>query len=297
MHAARYAWRRVAGVTSLLVGLTLGCSSAAPAVADSVATTSVLGPNGALPGSADFEVGSRGAAEVMSALGDNATSSMARYEGVSDTAALRGGRIVGSVEATRVITGDVIVMPTHDHGACKPFTETIVPSAGRGIGNAVVWLAGVTRGMQAATPQRAVLTLDRCQLEPRVQRVSLGSTMQVKSRDAMLSRLRFVGIGGIGEPRAEVNFNDAGQIVPSSAVAAAPGVVEVRDYMHPWVRAFVVVAPHPYVAVTTANGEFRFDAVPPGTYTLVVWQEALGVRTRAVRITSGVESRIVVAFP
>jgi hypothetical protein len=53
---------------------------------------------------------------------------------------------------------------------------------------------------------------------------------------------------------------------------------------------------HPFVAVTTANGEFRFDAVPPGTYTLVVWQEKLGVRTHTVRITSGVQTRVRVEY-
>jgi hypothetical protein len=40
--------------------------------------------------------------------------------------------------------------------------------------------------------------------------------------------------------------------------------------------ATIAIAPHPYYALTDTSGAFRFDNVPPGTYTLVVWHE--GVR-------------------
>ncbi|MEZ5421113.1 MAG: carboxypeptidase regulatory-like domain-containing protein [Vicinamibacterales bacterium] len=37
--------------------------------------------------------------------------------------------------------------------------------------------------------------------------------------------------------------------------------------------AFVVVFNHPYFQVTDADGRFRIDNVPPGTYTVVGWHE------------------------
>ena len=47
---------------------------------------------------------------------------------------------------------------------------------------------------------------------------------------------------------------------------------------------WVVAAAHPYYAVTDENGAFRLENVPPGTYTLEVWQESLGKVKREVTV-------------
>jgi hypothetical protein len=130
---------------------------------------------------------------------------------------------------------------------------------------------------------------------PRVQRVAVGSTVLVNSRDAMRSRLRFVELG-TGTVRATVEHNDAGQVVPSTAASAAPGIVAIRDDLHPWVRGYLAVAPHPFVAVTGDDGIFRFERVPPGTYTLVVWHERLGARTQRVTVSAGVAANVRVTY-
>ncbi len=213
------------------------------------------------------------------------------YRVTGDTAAVHGGVLVGRITTPRDVAGDSAITPTHDLEVCKPFTASRLPSKDRGVGNAVVWLQGVTSGPPPDGPRRATLTLERCQLEPRVQRMTTGGTVQVTSGDAMMSSLRFVNVVDAAV-RTTVTLNDAGQVVPTSDVAAAPGLVEVRDDRHPWVRAYIAVASHPFVAVTAADGVFRFGTVPPGAYTLVVWQEQLGVRTRAVRVTAGVETRV-----
>lgn len=43
--------------------------------------------------------------------------------------------------------------------------------------------------------------------------------------------------------------------------------------VHPDMEAFVIVLQNPYFAVTDKNGKFTIDHVPPGTYTLKVWNE------------------------
>lgn len=40
--------------------------------------------------------------------------------------------------------------------------------------------------------------------------------------------------------------------------------------LHPWMRAWVYVAPHPWFAVTDSNGVFRINRVPPGKHTLIL---------------------------
>ena len=190
---------------------------------------------------------------------------------------------------------DTSITPTHDLGVCRPFSQSIVPSSNGGVGNGVVWLVGVGSGPRDDTPRRVKLTLDGCRLEPRVQRIALGSTIMVNGRDAMMSRLQFTAVG---EPssRTTVLLSDAGQIVPTSDVSAAPALVHVTDDLHPWVQAWLVVAPHPFVAVTGADGAFRFDNVPPGRYTLMVWHERLGTRQAGVRVDAAVQTRMLVEF-
>jgi hypothetical protein len=41
---------------------------------------------------------------------------------------------------------------------------------------------------------------------------------------------------------------------------------------------------HPYFAVTSRDGSFSIDSIPPGTYTLYVWHERYGVKERDVRV-------------
>lgn len=203
------------------------------------------------------------------------------------------GTVVGLVKGGS--PRDTSIVPTHDLSVCKPFTESAVPSRQGGVGNAVVWLEGVTDGPGDDAPRRVKLTLDGCHLEPRVQRVAMGGTVMVNSRDAMMSRLQFVGVGETVS-RGTMLLTDAGQVVPSSDVTMPAGLIEVRDDRHPWVRAWLAVGPHPFVAITAADGQFRFDNVPPGKYDLVVWQEKLGARRTSVRIDAGVQTRVEVGY-
>lgn len=190
---------------------------------------------------------------------------------------------------------DTSITPTHDLAVCRPFSQSIVPSRNGGVGNGVVWLVGVASGPRDDAPRRVKLTLDGCRLEPRVQRVAVGSTVLVNGRDAMMSRLQFTAAGET-RSRTTVLLSDVGQIVPTSDATSAPALVQVTDDMHPWVRAWLVVAPHPYVAVTGADGEFHFDNVPPGRYTLVAWHERLGVKQTKVRVEAAVQTRLEVSF-
>lgn len=199
------------------------------------------------------------------------------------------GVVIGAVGGGSPI--DTSITPTHDLSVCRPFSQSLVPSRNGGVGNAVVWLSGVGTGPRDNAPRRAKLTLDGCRLEPRVQRLAVGTTVLLNGRDAMMSRLQFTA-DGEREPRATALLSDAGQVVPIATASAAPGLVRVSDDMHPWVRAWLVVAPHPFVAVTDADGQFRFDGVPPGRYTLHVWHERFGTREQKVRVDGGVQVRV-----
>jgi hypothetical protein len=50
-------------------------------------------------------------------------------------------------------------------------------------------------------------------------------------------------------------------------------------------RGWVVVAEHPFYAVTNEEGEFIFENIPPGKYKLQLWQEVLGRVNQDITVT------------
>jgi plastocyanin len=54
-----------------------------------------------------------------------------------------------------------------------------------------------------------------------------------------------------------------------------PGVVRVFCEIHSHMSAFILVFAHRFFAVTDDEGRYHIDGVPPGTYTLVVWNESI----------------------
>jgi hypothetical protein len=69
-----------------------------------------------------------------------------------------------------------------------------------------------------------------------------------------------------------------------SVIFDKPEIVEVTCDLHPWMRAWVVVAEHSFYTVTGASGEFALGNLPAGPYTLNVWQETLGTVTKDVTV-------------
>lgn len=61
-----------------------------------------------------------------------------------------------------------------------------------------------------------------------------------------------------------------------------PGIVRVFCEIHSHMSAFILVFSHRYFAVTDEDGRYRLDNVPPGTYTLVAWNESAPQESRRV---------------
>ena len=57
----------------------------------------------------------------------------------------------------------------------------------------------------------------------------------------------------------------------------SPGDVRVDCDAHGWMLAWIYVVDNPYFAQTGEDGMFSIADVPPGEYTLAVWQEELGL--------------------
>ena len=63
-----------------------------------------------------------------------------------------------------------------------------------------------------------------------------------------------------------------------------PGIVRIFCDIHSHMSAFVLVFSHPYYAKAEADGRYRIDNVPPGTYTVSAWHEGETVEKKTVTV-------------
>jgi plastocyanin len=63
-----------------------------------------------------------------------------------------------------------------------------------------------------------------------------------------------------------------------------PGIVRVFCDIHSHMSAFILVFAHRYFAVTDDEGRYHIDNVPPGTYNVVAWNEAMPTESHRVSV-------------
>jgi plastocyanin len=63
-----------------------------------------------------------------------------------------------------------------------------------------------------------------------------------------------------------------------------PGIVRVFCDIHSHMSAYILVFAHRYFAVTDEDGRYRLENVPPGTYSVFAWNEAMPLESRRVTV-------------
>jgi plastocyanin len=168
--------------------------------------------------------------------------------------------------------------------------EDLQVGAQRGVRNAVVWLENPPPGSRGEVPP-AKVEMDQkgCVFVPHVVIVPAGGTVEFLNSDRLLHNLHSVG-------KENPPFNRTqprGRAIP--VTFGKPEIIRVDCDLHSWMRAWVVVADHPFYALSNEAGEFVLAGVPPGTYTLSIWQEALGTSSREVTVGAE-DTRVTVEF-
>jgi plastocyanin len=157
--------------------------------------------------------------------------------------------------------------------------EELVLGANRGIRWAVVSLQSPPAGARWEPSSKPVqMDQQGCVYAPRVVIVPVGGTVEFLNSDPLLHNLHSVSTDNPVFNRTQPK----GRTIP--VVFRKAETVRVDCDLHTWMRAWVVATDHAYYAVTGPNGEFALDNVPPGKYTLKIWQEILGTVTSDVTV-------------
>ncbi len=212
---------------------------------------------------------------------------------VVDVAA--SGAIVGRITLESHERGDT-TYDAPDSAAAFCGTSRQVPLVfGRGdnLEDVVVWLADARSGKRLPIERRYQLANSDCALEPRVQAAVEGGMLNVLNNDRSAHRTIFLRGG---DTVASVRETEAGQVVPTGKPLLQHGLVSVNSDRYPWSRAWIRVFDHPYFAVTNRDGIFTIDSVPPGEYTLKMWEPRLGVHERKVHVDSAKDLNLDISF-
>jgi hypothetical protein len=162
--------------------------------------------------------------------------------------------------------------------------ESLVLGPQNSVRYAVVSIEGITRGKQLEHEALNVLDNQRCRFVPHVLAASVGQWLVIENSDPILHNADAVSLSD-----HKTLFNRG---LPPNSQSRQPLIHADRlhvtcEVRHTWMEAYVVVADHPYVAVTDAEGAYELRDVPPGKYTLKVWHERLGSLEQVVTVEKG----------
>ncbi len=199
-----------------------------------------------------------------------------------------GGSITGVAEFTGANVPEdpklSLTSETQLCGSSKPARKYVIKD--RKIANVVVFIAGIKAGKEfPAGSGLLAVTNHRCEFTPHVAVGFKGNQIALSTDDPVL-HMSDVHLLPKGKELFHVSLHEKDQ--PVKKELSRTGLLEMSCYNHPWEHAYVYVFDHPYVAVTDEEGRFSIDDIPPGTYTIEAWHEALGTKTITnVKVESG----------
>ena len=151
-----------------------------------------------------------------------------------------------------------------------PKKEDFILSETNQFKNVIVWLKDVAFEDELKADS-ATINQVGCLYTPHINTFTVGQKVFIKNSDQTLHNVN---------SQSEVNesFNSAQPAgVPDieKSFTSPEDPFYIKCDVHPWMKAWIMVANHPYFAVTDENGYFKIDNVPEGTYEVIFWQEKL----------------------
>lgn len=196
-----------------------------------------------------------------------------------------GGDIKGKVVFRGQAVPTRTVVPTKNKDVCGGIRKEPLVELGKGDGvkNAVTILKDVARGKAWGKPAEPFkVDNEKCVFHPHVQVIPVGSKLAIHNSDPFLHNTH----GFYGKKTA---FNVALPF-PGAEVKRKldkPGVVRIDCDVHGWMQGWVYIADNPNYDLTGADGSFTISDVPPGDYTLLIWQEYAGEMQKQVSVKAG----------
>ena len=225
---------------------------------------------------------------VAAASGTLLLAQLALADSYTVVAVTNGGTIQGVVKlaAAAPTIAPIVVTKNQDYcGESIPNPVYVVGKDG-GLQNVEVYLKDISKGKALSTDPVAIsLVNTHCMFKPRVQAATVGQQITISSEDPVLHNTH--------PQNSETNATIYNIALPykgfsvTKPLPATPQLIKVKCDAHEWMHAWIWEFDQPYFATTGDDGKFTIKDVPPGTYTLVAWQEAAGEKSMSVTVAAG----------
>ena len=147
----------------------------------------------------------------------------------------------------------------------------------RGVANVVVWLdprtSGRTPEVDPPPEEPVVLDNEGCRFVPHVTLLRAGRPLKITNGDPVAHQATVF-------LNRNLPFNDSvaagGDPVVRTLEKAELLPVPVTCPIHPWMRGYLFVQDHPFMAVSGADGSLTIDDLPAGDWKFRVWHERAG---------------------
>ncbi len=196
--------------------------------------------------------------------------------------------VVGTI--TTKVKGAAPLRVTIDQKTCGnelPDEAIVVDARGR-LAGAVVMLTGVKPvAAQDKRPTHLTISNEQCRFVPRVQLARPNASIRTTSKDPVLHTTQ----AQLGSGRTIFNVALPVPGITISKSIGASGPVRLSCNTHPWMRGWVIVTDDA-AAISGPDGTFRIDNVPPGSYELRVWHEALTGAAQQIHVVAGKPTEI-----
>jgi hypothetical protein len=161
-------------------------------------------------------------------------------------------------------------------GASDVPNESLDVTGGTNVNGAVAWLDDIHEGEPPPTAD-VVQDEKRCVFIPHVLATAVPSRLKLTNGDPANHAVRMEILGGSMPDEVTRTIPPGGSVFIDAKPEWAGRIAKVTCPIHLWMFSSIHFFDHPYFAVTRA-GVAKIDRIPPGTYHLTVWHEALDAR-------------------
>jgi hypothetical protein len=207
------------------------------------------------------------------------------------TASIKGKvSFEGTVPATEKIkvTADPKCAAQHPNG----LERQVIQVRDGGLANVFLYVKSGVSGSYSPPATPAMLDQSGCTYIPHIVAMQAGQTLTIRNSDDTLHNIH---------PRptlnTEFNIGQPRKGMESNKSFDKPEVwIPVGCDVHPWMRAYVAVVPHPFFAVTGEDGSFEIRGLPAGEYEIEAVHEKLERQSQKVTVKDGEAATLTLTF-
>jgi plastocyanin len=149
-------------------------------------------------------------------------------------------------------------------------------------GPSAVYVDAIAGKSFPAPAEHIVMDQKSLLFQPHILIVQAGATVDFLNSDKVAHNIFWPSVAGNKKMSHNMGTWPSGE--KRAFKFDTPGVVPLLCNVHPEMSAYVLVVPTSYYAETDADGAYKIQNVPDGSYTVSAWHEGMKVQSKPVTI-------------